>query len=60
MARRSRGRHGVRVKTPDLIVDGVERRRLRPKDPAKMQTIHYSGKKKHHVDKNVVVVNTRE
>ena len=44
--------------TPDLIVDGVERRRLRPKD-AKMQTIHYSGKKKGHFDKNVVVVNTR-
>jgi hypothetical protein len=42
---------------PDLIVDGVERRRQRPKDP-KMQTIHYSGKKKGHFDKNVVVVNT--
>jgi hypothetical protein len=41
----------------DLIVDGVERRRQRPKD-AKMQTIHYSGKKKGHFDKNVVVVNT--
>lgn len=44
--------------TPDLMVDGVERRRLRPKD-AKMQTIHYSGKKKGHYDKNVVVVHTR-
>jgi hypothetical protein len=44
--------------TPDLVVDGVERRRLRPKD-AKMQTIHYSGKKKGHFDKNVVVVQTR-
>jgi hypothetical protein len=44
--------------TPDVIVDGVERRRLRPKD-AKMQVIHYSGKKKGHFDKNVVVVNTR-
>jgi hypothetical protein len=42
---------------PDLIVDGVERRRQRPKDP-KMQAIHYSGKKKGHFDKNVVVVNT--
>ena len=41
----------------DLIVDGVERRRQRPKD-AKMQTIHYSGKKKGHFDKNVVMVNT--
>lgn len=42
---------------PDLIVDGVERRRQRPQDP-KMQTIHYSGKKKGHFDKNVIVVNT--
>ena len=42
----------------DLIVDGVERRRQRPKNP-KIQAIHYSGKKKGHYDKNVVVVNTR-
>lgn len=42
---------------PDLIIDGVERRRQRPKD-AKIQAIHYSGKKKGHFDKNVVVVNT--
>ena len=41
----------------DLIVDGVERRRQRPKD-AQIQAIHYSGKKKGHFDKNVVVVNT--
>ena len=43
---------------PDLIVDGVERRRQRPTDP-KIQAIHYSGKKKGHYDKNLVVVNTR-
>jgi len=43
---------------PDLIVDGVERRRQRPKKPAK-QALHYSGKKKVHTDKNVVLVNTR-
>ena len=42
----------------DLIVDGVERRRQRPKNP-KIQAIHYSGKKKGHFDKNVVVVNTQ-
>jgi Helix-turn-helix of DDE superfamily endonuclease len=41
----------------DLIVDGVERRRQRPKD-AKIQAIHYSGKKKGNFDKNVVVVTT--
>jgi hypothetical protein len=42
----------------DLIVDGVERRRQRPKKPEK-QAIHYSGKKHAHMDKNVVVVNTQ-
>jgi hypothetical protein len=41
---------------PDLIVDGVERRRQRPQNP-QVQAIHYSGKKKTHTDKNVVVVN---
>ena len=44
--------------THDLIVDGVERRRQRPKNPEK-QAIHYSGKTKDHTDKNVVVVNTQ-
>lgn len=43
---------------PDLIVDGVERRRQRPKN-RKKQALHYSGKKKQHTDKNVVLVNTR-
>lgn len=42
----------------DLIVDGVERRRQRPKH-RETQAIHYSGKKKAHSDKNVVVVNTQ-
>ena len=46
--------HGA---APDLIVDGVERRRQRPKNPAK-QVAHYSGKKQHHADKNGVLVNT--
>src|SRR5258707_1467150 len=41
----------------DLIVDGVERRRQRPSDQ-QIQPIHYSGKKKAHFDKNVIVVNT--
>ena len=49
------GRHG---EANDLIVDGVERRRQRPKKPEK-QAIHYSGKKHTHMDKNVVVVNTQ-
>lgn len=39
----------------NLIVDGTERRRQRPKD-AEQQTAHYSGKKKAHTDKNVLLV----
>jgi hypothetical protein len=40
---------------PRLIIDGTERRRQRPKSPEK-QVAHYSGRKKAHSDKNVVVV----
>jgi hypothetical protein len=40
---------------PRLIIDGTERRRQRPKSPEK-QGLHYSGKKKTHTDKNVVIV----
>jgi DDE superfamily endonuclease len=40
---------------PRLIIDGTERRRQRPKSPEK-QVLHYSGKKKAHTDKNVVIV----
>jgi hypothetical protein len=40
---------------PRLIIDGTERRRQRPKRPEK-QAAHYSGRKKVHSDKNVVVV----
>jgi Helix-turn-helix of DDE superfamily endonuclease/DDE superfamily endonuclease len=40
----------------DLIIDGTERRRQRPKSPEE-QALHYSGKKKAHSDKNVVIVN---
>jgi hypothetical protein len=43
---------------PRLIIDGTERRRQRPKNPEK-QALHYSGKKKTHTDKNVVLVNLR-
>lgn len=42
----------------ELIIDGTERRRQRPKNPEK-QRLHYSGKKKAHSDKNVVIVNAR-
>jgi len=40
----------------DLIIDGTERRRQRPKNPEK-QALHYSGRKKTHSDKNVVIAN---
>jgi Helix-turn-helix of DDE superfamily endonuclease/DDE superfamily endonuclease len=42
----------------ELIIDGTERRRQRPKSPEK-QARHYSGKHKTHSDKNVVVVNAK-
>ena len=42
----------------DLIIDGTERRRQRPKKVEK-QALHYSGKKKIHSDKNVLVAAAR-
>jgi hypothetical protein len=42
----------------DYVIDGTERRRQRPKNPEK-QALHYSGKKKVHSDKNVVIVHTQ-
>jgi hypothetical protein len=42
----------------DYIIDGTERRRQRPKNPEK-QALHYSGKKKAHSDKNVVITHRR-
>ena len=38
----------------DLLIDGTERRRQRPQD-ALEQKAHYSGKKKTHTDKNILV-----
>jgi hypothetical protein len=40
----------------DLVIDGTERRRQRPQDEGQQQA-QYSGKKKAHTDKNLVVVN---
>jgi hypothetical protein len=42
----------------DLLIDGTERRRQRPQD-AEKQAEHYSGKKKTHTDKNLLLVNTQ-
>jgi hypothetical protein len=44
-----------RAEKAKYIIDGTERRRQRPKDPVK-QALHYSGKKKVHSDKNLVIV----
>src|SRR5499426_443920 len=41
---------------PNLAVDGTERRRQRPRDAA-TQKAHYSGKKKTHTDKNILLIN---
>jgi hypothetical protein len=46
---RSKGEHC-------LIIDATERRRQRPKNPGN-QELFYSGKKKTHTHKNVVIVN---
>lgn len=43
----------------DSIIDGTERRRQRPKQ-AEKQALHYSGKKKMHSDKNVVIVTAKK
>src|SRR6478752_854141 len=42
-----------------LIIDGTERRRQRPKNPEN-QALHYSGRKKAHSDKNVVVTSAAD
>ena len=42
---------------PDFLIDGTERRRQRPKD-AQKQREHYSGKKKSHTDKNLLLVSS--
>ena len=43
----------------DSIIDGTERRRQRPKK-AEKQALHYSGKKKIHSDKNVVIATSKK
>ena len=52
-------RHERRTAEPlDLIIDGTDRRRQRPKKP-ETQTLYYSGRKKTHSDKNVVIANRK-
>ena len=42
----------------DSIIDGTERRRQRPQQ-AEKQALYYSGKKKIHSDKNIVIATAR-
>ena len=42
----------------DSVIDGTERRRQRPKK-AEKQALHYSGKKKIHSDKNVLIATVK-
>jgi hypothetical protein len=51
----SEPQHGERR---ELIIDGTERRRQRPKNAAKQADV-YSGKKKTHCDKHVVIVQAK-
>jgi hypothetical protein len=53
-----RRRERQQAESPELIIDGTERRRQRPQNPEK-QAAHYSGKKKAHSDKNLVIVNAK-
>ena len=46
----------VNAPAPDLLIDGSERRRQRPQDAIK-QRAHYSGQKKAHTEKNLILVN---
>jgi len=55
------GRRLVTMRCPlaelrTLIIDGTERRRQRPRNPEK-QALFYSGKKKAHTSKNIIVAN---
>ncbi len=47
-----------KAESDTYIIDGTERRRQRPKSPEK-QGLHYSGKKKIHSDKNVLIANAK-
>lgn len=47
----------VNESAPDMLLDGTERRIQRPKDEEE-QKEHYSGKKKTHTDKNIILVNS--
>jgi len=45
--------------TEHSIIDGTKGRRQRPKQSEK-QALHYSGKKKAHADKNVIIATVKK
>ncbi len=47
----------VNEPAPDLLIDGTDRRRQRPKDIHEQED-SYSDKKKTHTDKNILLVNS--
>lgn len=47
-----------KIENTELIIDGTERRRQRPKDK-EQQKAHYSGKKKTHTDKNLIIADAK-
>lgn len=56
---RLQGRRAVDRRSRAVIIDGTERRRQRPKN-AEKQARHYSGKKKTHTDKNVLLADAAD
>ena len=56
--KRFKAKEKDRKDAADSIIDGTERRRQRPKQ-AEKQALHYSGKKKIHSDKNVVIATAK-
>jgi len=54
-----KGRERNQPDAAHSIIDGTERRRQRPKQ-AEKQALHYSGKKKTHTDKNLVIATTKK
>jgi hypothetical protein len=54
-----RTKENHRKDAADSIIDGTERRRQRPKQATK-QALHYSGKKKTHSDKNIVIATVKK
>ena len=54
-----RAKEKHRKDSENSMIDGTERRRQRPKQSEK-QALHYSGKKKAHTDKNVIIATVKK